>query len=305
MRKFFVSLAVILTVSFALDRLGGEIMWWVNQHTHDVSGPKINYLVKGVHEDILLLGTSRCNYHYVPSIIQDSLKMSVYNGGIDASSNIYAHFIVLNHVLSSFKPKVICLEIMTNEFNVQANPFKTITFFAPYFGLNAIADSVFLAANNYWGYRVSHLYRYNARAVSNIAGLLVDRQKEGEGGYLPLREPNEYPYEIDFEYTPEAVDSMKIDYVHRFIDTCRSNGVELVFMVSPRYSEVAPDHYDVIKKMALEEGVPFMDYHTRGLFLDHPEYFRDKSHLWDAGARQFSSIFAHDLKMVLDTLSLN
>ena len=70
-------------------------------------------------------------------------------------------------------------------------------------------------------------------------------------------------------------------------------------MVSPKLTKVSPSHYDVLKSLAQANGIPFLDYHTRGLYLDHPEYFKDSSHLWDEGAKVFSSLFAHDLKECL------
>ena len=173
MKKLVTSFLFVLAGLFAVDRLGGMAMWWVNQHTHDVTGPKIRYLVNDVNEDVLMMGTSRCNLHYVPSIIRDTLGLSVYNGGIDASDNIYAHYLMLCHVLSKHKPKVICLELRTNDYAVSAAPFRTVSFFAPYFGINEEADSVFRLAGTYWRYKISHLYRYNAKAVSNIAGLFM------------------------------------------------------------------------------------------------------------------------------------
>jgi hypothetical protein len=44
----------------------------------------------------------------------------------------------------------------------------------------------------------------------------------------------------------------------------------------------------------------FLDYHTNGLYLDHREYFMDNDHLWDKGARKYSSVFAHDLKKLIN-----
>lgn len=133
MKKLLISILFVLVGLFVTDRLGGMAMWWVNQYTHDVSGPKIKYLVDSVSEDVLLMGTSRCNLHYVPSIISDSIGLSVYNGGIDASNNIYAHYLILNHILAIHKPKVICLEVMTNDFAEQEDPFSTVTFFCSLF----------------------------------------------------------------------------------------------------------------------------------------------------------------------------
>ena len=45
MKKFIASLVFVLIGGFVVDRVGGMAMWWVNQHTRDISGPKIKYLV--------------------------------------------------------------------------------------------------------------------------------------------------------------------------------------------------------------------------------------------------------------------
>lgn len=299
MKKLIFSIVFILVGLFIVDRLGGLAMWWVNQNTQDVSGPKIKYLVNDVDEDVVMMGTSRCNAHYVPSIIADTLGMSAYNGGIDASENIFAHYIMLNHIISHHTPKVICLELMANDYALQPDPYKTISFFAPYFGRNERADSVYRLAGKYWDYKVSHLYRYNAKATSNIVGLFVTKGARGEHGYLPIADPKRYPAALETSQTSTIVDSTKIEYVQRFIDMCREKDIQLVFMVSPLYSKVTPDSYDVLKAIAMRNDVPFLDYHTKGMFLDHPEYFKDKLHLWDKGARLYSSQFAHDLKEVL------
>ena len=299
MKKLLTSILFVLVGLFAVDRFGGMVMWWVNQHTHDVSGPKIKYLVNDVHEDVVLLGTSRCNSHYVPSIISDTLGVSVYNGGIDASDNIYAHYFILNHILTIHKPKVICLEIMASDFAHQKDPFATVSFFAPYFGRNENADSIFRLAGKYWQYRMSHLYRYNAKATSNIAGLAIYRNEGGDNGYIPNPKPTHSPRSLVHKRTLTKVDSLKLEYVQRFINLCHKNNVKLLFVVSPMYAKIDSDYYDTIKSMAKQNNVPFIDYHSAGLFLDHPEYFRDKFHLWDKGARIYSTIFAHDLKKII------
>ena len=300
MKKFIISLAFILVGLYVVDRLGGEAMWWVNQRTQDVSGPKIKYLANDVNEDIVMMGTSRCNCHYVPSIISDTLGVSVYNGGIDASNNIYAHYIMLNHILAHHVPKVICLEVMDNDVVEEKDPFTTVTFFAPYFGRNAQADSVFRLAGFYYRYKVSHLYRYNSKSLSNLAGLLVNRHAGGDHGYIPPFDTPHFPDSLAYWETPQKVDTTKTEYVRKFVDLCYANGTKVVFVASPCYAKVDSDYYDVLKQIAQAYNIPFLDYHTSGLYHDHPEYFKDPLHLRsDAHARRYSSIFAHDLKLLL------
>ena len=300
MKKLIGSIIFIIISLFIVDRVGGEMMWWVNQNTQDVSGPKLKYLANEVHEDIILLGTSRCNLHYVPSILSDSLDMTVYNGGIDASNNIFAHYFALNMILQHHTPKFVCLELMTNDYTVSDDSFNTTSFFAPYIGRSERGDSIFLEAGNYWYYRLSHLYRYNAKAVSNIGGLFVNRQTDEDNGYLPQPKPAFPPQELIEVHKSDNVDSLKLEYIQRFINLCRSNDIGIVFMVSPAYTIADSDLYDVLKNIAKTNDIPFLDYHTKGLFLDHPEYFKDAEHLWDKGARLYTSMFAHDLKGIIN-----
>lgn len=296
MKKLLYSLTFILLGVFAADRLGGMLMWWVNQHTMDLSAPKIKYLANDVDEEVIMMGTSRCELHYVPSIIGDSIGKSVYNAGINASNNIYAHYIMLNHILSHHTPEIICLEIMKSDYEVEKDPFTTTTFFAPYFGKNVQADSVYRKAGLYWKYKISHLYRYNAKAVSNIAGLAVNRNPNGDNGYYPMAKPPFFPTDMEAMEAPESIDNDKVYYIQRFIDLCKDNGIRLFFVVSPSYTYPASGLYDLIKEIADRNDIVFLDYHSTGLYRDCPELFMDSYHLWDEGARKYSSVFAGDLK---------
>ena len=105
MFRFLVSLLSVGAMLFILDRVGARVMWWVNQHTHDVSGPKIRMMTDSVDADFVMMGTSRCNSHYVPSILADSLRLTVYNGGVDASGCIFAHYFLLQQLLRHHSPK--------------------------------------------------------------------------------------------------------------------------------------------------------------------------------------------------------
>ena len=299
MKKLAISILFILVGLFIIDRAGGMAMWWVNQHTKDVTGPKMRYLIDDFHEDVLLMGTSRCNSHYVPSIISDTLGMSVYNGGIDGSKNIFSHYIMLCHILASHTPKVICLEVQQSDFDKERDPFTCITFFAPYFGKNAQADSVFRLAGKYWPYRISHLYRFNAKATSNLAGLVVSRLDNSNNGYVPYAPPAHFPNTLNYKNTSEDVDSLKLEYVQKFINLCKEKEVRLIFTISPMYAKIDSDYYKCIENIARKNDIPILNYHTAGLYQDHPDYFHDSNHLWDKGARLYSSVFAGDLKIII------
>ena len=299
MKKLAITLIIILAGLFAVDRLGGAAMNWVSKKSKDVFSPKFQYILNDIHEDVVFLGASRCHHHYVPSIIADSLGMSAYNAGFGSSDNIYSHYMVLSHILERYTPKMVCLEVMTSDYNVQEDPFSMISFIAPLFGKSERADSVFRLAGTYWRYKASHLYRYNFKASSNLWGLVLDRQKgKNDNGYILLDEPRQHPGKLSEEGSDNSIDPQKIEYLNRFVNLCRDNDIELVFVVSPKYTRVGADQYAVLKSFAKEHSIPFLDYHTTGVYQDHPEYFQDTGHLWDKGARLYSSLFAHDLKQL-------
>ena len=300
MKKLIISILIIISGIFIVDRIGAQIMWWVNQHTNENAGLKIREMINHVDADVLMMGTSRCNRHYVPSIISDSIGMSVYNGGIDASDNIYAHYTLLNLILQRYKPKVICLEVSTSDFTNPQDPFSTVSFFAPYFGNNEQSDSIFHLAGLYWQYKLFHLYRFNAKATSNIAGLFAVPQIVGEDGYVPRPKPAHY-----ITKNPETTgitgvtDKQKELFVERFITICKREHIALIFTISPSYCTVSDTYYKELKEISNKYNIPVLDYHTEGLFLNQPNYFEDGVHLWDKGARIYSQIFAHDLKKYL------
>lgn len=299
MKKLICTLLFVIVGLFAVDRASSLVMRWVGDHTNDVLGPKLRYLHNTINEDVVLIGHSRCHHHYVPSILADSLGMSVYNAGVGGSNNIFSHYIVLRHILARYTPKVICLEVSPTDYCHQDDPFNVLSFFAPLYGFNEAADSVYHLAGKYWQYKVSHLYRYNAKAASNIIGLVLNRQTGNDNGYIPLPKPKQFPSPPAKEETVYDVDKLKMEYVQRFINLCKLKGIKLVFMASPKYTIVPSDYYDILKTVAKKNQVPFMDYHTSGLYHEHPEYFKDITHLWDEGARIYSSVFASDFKKIL------
>jgi hypothetical protein len=298
MRKIVVGFICIIALWFLADRIGGLVMWQVNQHSRDMVSPTIRHLAHEADEDIILLGTSRCNGHYVPSIIRDSLKMSVFNGGVDGSHDIYAHYICLKLLLAHHSPKIICLELSDGDFRTEEDPFYSVSYFAPYFGRYPEADEVFTLSGKANLYRLSHLYRYNAKAISNITGLVKRRWDQAENGYLPIDRPTHFPDSLLPHRPVVRIDSCKCAYIEKFIQRCQEQNIQLVFTISPYYTLVDSTHYDILKDLANRHHVPVFDYHSSGLFHDHPEYFHDEQHLWDRSARIYSTFFAKDLKQL-------
>lgn len=298
-RRTLYSLLCILLLWWGCDRVGGWLMWQLSLRSHDTTSPKLHCIAKGVPEEVVLMGTSRCNGHYVPSILRDSLGMSVFNAGVDGSDNIYSQYIALRLLLRHHTPKVVCLELESSFLEKEDDAFSTTSFFAPFVGTDAHADSIFRLAGTLWRYRLSHLYRFNAKALPIITGQLRNYWQNEDQGYIPNPEPAVFPHLQQLSEAPQPVDSLKLQVLERFIGDCRERGITLVFTISPAFYTVQPSHYAALRLVARRHAVPLFDYHTQGLYQEHPELFRDINHLWDRGARLYTSLFAGDLRRVL------
>lgn len=221
MKKFALSFIVVLCGLILIDRIGGEGLLFCTQHTCAHAERKMAHLFNNANEDVIMLGTSRCDNHYVPSIISDSLGMSVYNGGISSSENIYSHYIVLNCLLERHTPKVICLELMDHDFLESKTNFNFISFFAPYIGLSENADSIFREAETYNYYKISHLYRFNSKVCETIYGMIVRKEYSIDNGYYANPQPTKAVSELTIQTTKKGYDEKKLRYVQKFIDLCK------------------------------------------------------------------------------------
>ena len=298
MRKFLISISFIIVSLFVIDRVAGKVLLYFTEHTHAHAETKLTHLLNESNEDIILMGTSRCDNHYVPSIISKKTGMTVYNAGISSSENIYSHYIVLNYLLSHHKPKVICLDVWEKDFNHQKNSFTFTSFFAPYYGVSEASDSVFEMAGNASLYGISHIYRFNSKFFETLYGVLVNHQYSNDNGYYANPWPSKKLSILNSNNT-YSCSVEKMNYLQRFIDKCKVNNITLILVISPSLTNITSDLYDPIRKIAIKNGLPLLDYHSKKLFFDHPEYFSNNIHLWDKGARLFSSVFADDLNHIL------
>jgi hypothetical protein len=169
---------------------------------------------------------------------------------------------------------------------------------APHYGEIPEIDSLF--ALNGWKEElklISKSYRYNSKLVQSV-----------KCNYIPSFEDNGYEAltgEIEVktlpterrELTLAKVDSLKLSYVAKLIDMCKSNGIELVLCYSPTYQISKSSGIEAIKSLAMSQSIPFLDY-SNDVRLRDSKYFKDESHLNDTGAHVYSSLIAHEVKQI-------
>lgn len=304
MKKFCISLLFILVSLFAGDRLISRLLSDNMKYSNDRRIAKLLYETTDISEDVILMGSSRCEHHYVSSILADSLGCTVYNCGW-ANSRIYSYYYLLHQILRVHTPRLICLEVKTSDWlcedeNGNGRMF-VVYHYAPFFGRVDEADELFRDLGDYALFKLSSIYRYNADMSEYLSAVLRRKPcpKDENGGYVPMPYPDTELRKLITSRIDRPYNSLKIKYFERFMELCKKHDIAVVICMSPYYSHTSEDLYSVPREIAERYGAAVFDYHSAGLFLDHTEYFRDHLHLNAEGARVYTSIFARDLKEYL------
>lgn len=300
MKRVLIFLAIIISGCFVIDRIGGVCLQEIHERSNSITAYKYRYLFNNCNEQLVLLGTSRCEAHYDPRIIEDTLQISVYNGGVDASDNIYSHYAALCLLLQHHTPKYILLDLMPNDVCVTDNPFITLSYLAPYIGREEHVDSLFRLSGTYWYYQLSHLYRYNSKALSDIGGMFMDYDKSNISGFIAKEHPVKYPDYYETDDKDYVLDTCKIAYLDKFHKICKENGIKLFFAISPILCKKSLSKCLFIKKWAEEHEISIMDYHNSYSISHKNEYFYDNYHLNVTGTQIYSKIIASELKSLIE-----
>jgi hypothetical protein len=260
------------------------------------------YCMYESNDELLILGSSRAAHHYVPTIFTDSLGYSCYNAGSDGMCIYYQYAILTSYIHRNAIPKIVICEVVPQDAEVTNGPTfnldAALDRLAPHYGEVSEIDSLFKL--NGWKESIklsSNCYRYNSKLVQSI-----------KCNYIPSSEDHGYEARIgemipkDTKQIPQAgtlnkIDSIKLDYFSKVINICRNNQIRLIICYSPMYNNTKSNGIDVLKQIANNHAIPFLDY-SSDMRIRDCRYFNDETHLNDEGAHLYSSIVAHDLKLL-------
>lgn len=298
MKKFIKTLFLIIVLTLVADRGIGYIFQHFYQSTTTTDEHKLSTVLYRTKAPILFMGSSRCHHHYIPTIISDTLQQEVYNAGLWGMRNIYFQYGLLSNLLERYKPQTILLEI--HPIDYLQTPFSDVERvgnLAPFINYSSGCDEVLNEAGLYYKCQLSVLYRYNSELVNVLLGNLSDRSLKKQG-YKPLEGRLDTLHQ---QITPEifdfAPDNRKMYYLQSFIDRCRAENINLIFLYSPMYAtQKQTNLFDIPDSIARINNLPFINnYYMEGI-TGYPEYYADYGHLNDEGAHKYSSAIASMLK---------
>lgn len=299
-------IAFIILV-FALDIIIGKAFDKLEKSRY-AKDPKLiptKYMVSDLESEVVIVGASTASCHYIPSIMEDSLSMSVFNCGFDGTPFIVQNAL-LNLMLDRYNPKLIIWEMEGLELEEDHN-LQFVQYLYPYYDQSSQVREVVNSKDYYQKYRMlSKTYRHNSKLLTEVKDLFSTGPRDAQltlKGYKPLiTSGNKYPTRIHKWYG-NTLDSTYLASLETTIDRCQKAGIPLVFSTSPRYindyEEIknSPSYSNIVS-ISKKYNIPHLDYFE--LFSNDSTQFYDNAHLNANGAQNYMSVFIPALKEIID-----
>lgn len=293
MKKYIRNILLFFIAVAIFDLLFGMACQYMNDHSKGGGVKSRYYVCKESMEDILVFGSSRAKFHYVPDIIEDSLEMSCYNTGEEGNGIIMCYGF-LKMITERYSPKCILYDISRFDIYEDDN-MKYLAHMKPYY-YEAGIDSVFWTVEPKTRYMMlSNMYRYNTTCL-RVIGNYMHASTNYVKGYYPLKKVMNYePQEKGRK--KGKVDSLKIHYFEKFLQLARERGITVICFGSPYYDINPKDgFYNPIIELCDRYNVVFLDYTDTPIINNNNSFFSDRAHLNETGAKLYTSEIAGTVK---------
>lgn len=286
--KFWIPLIAILAlfdfgVGTAMKKL------YSSQTKGDIG--KMNHLIHGLDENLIFMGSSKTEFGYHPVVFEEKTGVPAYNAGFSGKIISY-HYALLELILMEKTPEHIILDITDKDlWDLGKNEaFEEISILSPFYGENEIVDSLLLGQSFFEQFKLmSSIYPYNSKMLA-----LLKKSDKLKKGYMKTKSKWKFPLDNNQrKYT--NLDEVRVGFLESFIRRCKEKNVKLTLVFSPVFMISDGSELDPVRELAARHHVPLIDMYQHQLFLDHQEYFKDKTHLNTAGATRFTELLVEEL----------
>jgi len=299
--KFLKKAFLLLAIMFIVDRSLGGLVEYLYMHEPMGDVAAFSHAINNPTEDLLIYGSSRAVHTYNTKVFTDTLGVSTFNCGRNASNVIYHSAILPGALNGAHKPKAIVLDLVAKEIAWRSDQYGgdvLANMLLPYVLTNdnfaTLAKELF--PKEYYKARVSKLYAYNSHIVSIIKNY-SRRHNDNINGFQPLhgskvsKDPEVYTAGVD------KIDDFSKEKLEYFVKSVTDKKIPLVVIVSPMYVQPFKENYALTlsKQIVAKYGVRVWDYSTDPRFVKK-ELFYDMAHMNAEGAKLFSQEIASRMK---------
>lgn len=299
--KFFKKLIILLVIMFAVDRGVGSIIEYYFLHEPMGDAAAFSHAINDPEEDILIYGSSRAVHTYDPRVFHDTLGLTCFNCGRNASNVIYHSAILPAALEGKHQPKLIILDLTAKEIAWRSGSFGSDVLagmILPYVLTNQrfadLAKDLF--PKEYYKAQVSKLYAYNSLILSIIRNY-SRRKNDNINGYQPMHGSKLKGPPEKITSLRDSIDAYSESKLEFFAKSVTDKKIPLVVIVSPMYAQPFADNESlkVSKEILAKYGVTVWNYASDTNYVKR-ELFYDQNHLNSKGSEKFSKEIAARIK---------
>ena len=267
--------------------------------THDLPGryQPLDKLIKHVEADVLLIGNSLIANGLNPQILEDSLGMNCYNGGI-TGQGIDFFETMIDCALHRYTPRIVVLGMRPEEMgeNIGAGLYEVLR---PYYhtGYSSIDEHFDNVEPSERILLKSSFYRFNIVWARILIYSLFDHSYYAPNGFHEAKVPR-IPPVINIINKVDTPVKWKMDCLERIIQKCQARGVKICVCFPPSLLKFPCNPVPCVSyvdDLCKRYGVPcFQDYYSDA-FIGAPELFSDNAHLNRNGATVYSQLMSSRL----------
>lgn len=302
MKKLIIFIAGVLATVVVLDFAAGlAAKSYLKTHRLPGDCAAIDYTIKEIDSDVIILGNSVVLNSLMPSVLADSLGMSVYNSASNGQELVFFHSL-LDCILRRHTPKAVILGLRGDLFTSEGIGDR-YSILSPYYGMGyEVIDSCLNSTSDHAPLLMkSTFYRYNTIWWRIFLYHFISPNEQGEKGFIAKPIPPMAPT-LQPSSEKGSPNADRLRTLKQIIDLCRSRGVELVAILPPLYYEpMGPACVtNTVKEFCEANGVAVIDDSADKYYLNHPELFYDNSHLNKDGALVYSQAKGGQFKKLIN-----
>ena len=316
LKKIFLFCLPIILVAYPLDvfistklklshKYYGELEVW-----NDIYESKID-------TDIAIYGSSRAWVDISPSILKDSLNLSIYNFGLDGHNFWLQYLRHREYIKYNENPKYVILAVDFNSIQKRENLYLNEQFL-PYMLWNQNVEHYTIS---YQGFSIFDYYipllRYAGKS-SEIKEALKNSliNKKGKPyrskGYKGI----ERQWSTDFEQAKSKLDRYQITVdegslalLNEFLFECRQKKITVIIVYTPEYIEgqnFITNRDSIVKiyqDLSKEHNISFLNYSNDSISFNK-NYFYNSMHLNKKGSELFTKMLSIDLRKLEELKAL-
>ena len=298
MKNFIIKIIIFFSGMALIDFTWGTLFKYLDTHPKSEKEFNNQRISTKDFQDIVILGSSRGKYHYIPQTITDSTgyncqNFSAFSQGI---FHLYGRYLLISKLSN---PKLIIYDIFNEyDINTEIDRLHYINELKPYIyetpKIRLYIEDIFPLEK----YKMqSYLYLYNSDNAYGILSRFRRNDTIPNKGFVAatgiLKNKDVSPK------TYSQADTLKLAYISRLIDETRQKGSDIVFCISPTYGEISSKSYQKFFELAKKKNITIFNHLMDKRITKNNKYFKDRVHLNKEGATLYSTIIAHEIKEYL------